>query len=56
MVTGASLLQLAVWASCVAAFYPYEPEWLKEKEDLKLNAEARREVVTFALEQRTQVR
>lgn len=54
------VLQLALWTHGAYAFYPYMPVWLKEKEELTLLAEAKRDAVTnsakagvaFAIEQR----
>ncbi|QPG93693.1 hypothetical protein C2857_001746 [Epichloe festucae Fl1] len=54
------VLQLALWTYSASAFFPYTPVWLKEKEELALLAEAKRDAVTnsakagvaFAIEQR----
>ncbi|KAF5133785.1 putative aspartic-type endopeptidase CTSD [Metarhizium anisopliae] len=42
MVPVVLLLQLALWAVSTSAFYPYTPQWLKEKEDLTPLREAKR--------------
>ncbi|POR32963.1 Aspartic-type endopeptidase ctsD [Tolypocladium paradoxum] len=38
------VVQLALWASWAAAFYPFTPVWLKEKEEVRALGEARRNV------------
>ncbi|PNY29633.1 Aspartic-type endopeptidase ctsD [Tolypocladium capitatum] len=38
------LVQLALWASLASAFYPFMPDWLKEKEEIHIRGEARRNV------------
>ncbi|GAB0134246.1 hypothetical protein EsDP_00002626 [Epichloe bromicola] len=56
----AVVLQLVLWTYSASAFYPYTPVWLKEKEELTLLVEAKRDAVTnsakagvaFAIEQR----
>lgn len=57
----ALLLQLALCTFSAYAFYPYTPAWLKEKEELTVLGEAKRNAasnsvkggVAFAIEQRT---
>ncbi|KAG5982102.1 hypothetical protein E4U55_002280 [Claviceps digitariae] len=56
----AVILQLALWTCSVSAFYPYTPTWLKEKEELTLLGDAKRNAasdsakggVAFKIEQR----
>jgi hypothetical protein len=56
------LLQLALWTLSAVAFYPFTPEWLKEKEASTLGGEAKRNDVakaaldgaTFKLEKKRQ--
>ncbi|KND92842.1 Aspartic-type endopeptidase ctsD [Tolypocladium ophioglossoides CBS 100239] len=38
------LVQLALWASLASAFYPFTPDWLKEKEEIRVLGEDRRNV------------
>lgn len=57
----ALVLQLVLWTSSASAFYPYTPDWLKEKEEVALLGEAKRNAasssvkedgVAFIIEQR----
>lgn len=58
MFAGVVLLQLALWTLFASAFYPYTPRWLKEKEELDLLGEAKRNIgvpedgLTFKLEKK----
>lgn len=38
------LVQLALWSSLASAFYPFTPDWVKEKEEVRTLGEARRSV------------
>lgn len=61
MIPTVVVLQLALWTLSASAFYPYTPLWLKEKEDLNLLGEAKRNAVaeaedelTFKIEKKAQ--